>query len=144
MMEPHSDDDRARTFAAADRLNDSMSELGAEIQALRNYGRRNRRYIAGLAISLALDIILSVVVAFVAVTAAQANDLATQNHNTQVATCESSNQSRLVTVNLWNYILDSASKNNADAAKLKQIQDFRAYMQKAYAQRDCSLIGSGG
>jgi hypothetical protein len=143
MIEPHSADDRARTFAAANRLNDSMSELGTEIQALRNYGRRNRRYIAGLAISLALDIILSVVLAFVAVTATQANDLATQNHNTQVATCESSNQSRLVTVNLWNYILDSASKNNPDAAKLKQIQDFRAYMEKAYAQRDCSLIGSG-
>lgn len=136
------DDKYRETLNAAADLQESMAVLSGEIRGLRTYGKRNRNYIVGLAVSLFLDLVLSIVVAFVAVSAAEANDQADQNRRTQIATCESANQSRAVTVNLWNYVLDSAAKNDPTPQKLKQISDFRAYMQKAYAPRDCSQAGS--
>jgi len=136
------DDKYRETLNAAADLQESMVMLSGEIRALRTYGRRNRNYILALAVSLILDIALSIVVAFVAVTASEASNQADQNHRTQVATCESANQSRAVTVNLWNYVLDAAAKNDPNPQKLKQINDFRAYMQNAYQQRDCSQVGN--
>jgi hypothetical protein len=136
------DDKYRETLNAAADLQDSMAVLSGEIRALRTYGKRNRNYIVGLAVSLCLDLVLSIVVAFVAVSAAEANNQADQNRRTQIATCESSNQSRAVTVSLWNYVLDSAAKNDPTPQKLKQISDFRAYMAQAYQQRDCSQAGS--
>ena len=137
------DDDKhqAALTAAAD-LQDSMGELAGEMRALRNLGLRNHRYIVGLVISLVLDVVLSIVVAFVAVEAKDAGSLANQNHAAQKATCESANQSRAVTTNLWNYILDISSKQpSLPPEKKKQIDDIRAYMTNAYAQRDCAQLG---
>jgi hypothetical protein len=135
-------DDKQATLAAALRLNESMADLSTEMRALRDYGHRNRRYIWGLTISLILDLALSIVVAFVAVQANEASSLAAQNRTAQKTTCEASNQSRLVTTNLWNYVLDLSLKQpNLTPEKQKQISDFRAYMTDAYAQRDCTQLG---
>lgn len=133
----------AAVLAAANRLDESMVGLTGEIHYLRKYGRRNRHLIWGLAISLVFDLALSVLLFFVFVVAGNANEAAERNRQSQIASCESGNQSRQVSSNLWLYILDTASKNpeNQTEAKRRQIEDFRAYMLNAYAPRDCSQIG---
>lgn len=131
------------TLEAARNLQVAMVDLKNEMRNLSTYGKRNRHYIIALAISLVLDVALTggVIIAFSRAT--DANNQADQNRQSQVDTCVSSNQSRKVTTDLWNYILDASSKNpeNQTETKRKQIADFRAYMANAYAPRDCSQIG---
>lgn len=140
----HPEPDPRDTLRAAAALEGSMAGLRGEMAALRQRGKRNRNWIVGLAVSLTLDIILSVVVAVVAVQASQANDLAHQNRQSQVATCDAGNQARAVSVSLWNYVLDLSSKDpeNQSPQRKQQIEQFRSYMQGAYAQRDCTQPGS--
>jgi hypothetical protein len=141
MTEPY---DPNETLAAARRLETSMGELHQEMHRLRVYGRRNRHLIWALAGSILFDVALSILLFFVFVVAGNARDAAARNRENQIETCEANNQSRQVTTNLWNYILDTASKNpeNQTEAKRKQIADFRAYMAHAYAPRDCTKVGS--
>jgi hypothetical protein len=136
-------DPQHAAIAAATRLNESVTELKEEIHSLQVYGRRNRHYIVGLGISLAFDLLLSVVVIVVAIQANAANDRANANHEYQVDTCNSSNAARQTSRDLWNYVLDAASKNPANETpeRKKQISDFRAYMENSYAPRDCSKVG---
>jgi hypothetical protein len=133
----------ADVLAAANRLDESMVGLKDEIRYLRKYGRRNRHLIWGLAASIVFDVALSVLLFFVFVVAGNARDSADRNRQTQIATCESGNQARQVSSNLWSYVLDQAAKNpeNQTEARRRQIADFRAYMLNAYATRDCSQIG---
>lgn len=141
MTEPNEQQHAA--IAAAIRLQGSVIDLKEEIAALRDYGQRSRKIIWSLAVSLVLDVLLSIVVVVVAIQAKDANTLAQANQQTQIATCESTNQSRQVAVNLWRYVLDASAKDpkNQTPERVKQIEDFRAYMESAYQPRDCSKIG---
>lgn len=136
-------DPQHAAIEAATRLNESVTELKEEIHSLQAYGRRNRHFIIGLGISLAFDLLLSVVVIIVAIQANNARDRADANHQYQVDTCNSNNASRQTSRDLWNYVLDAAAKNPANETpeRKKQIQDFRAYMENSYAPRDCSKVG---
>lgn len=140
MTEPS--EHKAAIFAA-DRLQGSVNGLKEEMAGLRSYGKRSRKIIWGLVASLILDVILSLVVVAVGIQVHEANTLAEANRNTQIATCESTNQSRQVAVNLWGYVLEAAAKNpeNQTPERKKQVADFRAYMESAYAPRDCSQNG---
>jgi len=140
MTDPSNDADVARTFAAAERLQDSMTDLRAEITTLRRYGQHNRRYIWGLVVSLVLDLVLSIVVAVVAVQANEASSVANQSRQAQRTTCEAGNQARAVSVQLWNYVLDATKDDprNQTPERKAQIAKFRTYMESAYAQRDCA------
>ncbi|WP_370943994.1 hypothetical protein AB5J62_33475 [Amycolatopsis sp. cg5] len=140
----HPDPGPAETLRAAASLEESMSGLRDEMAALRQRSKRDRKWIVGLAVSLALDIVLSVVVAVVAVQASQANSLAQQNRQTQVLTCEAGNQARSASVSLWTYVLDATAKEpeNQTPQRKQQIEQFRTYMQNAYAQRDCTKAGA--
>lgn len=128
-----------QALMAASRLQESMEDLRADLHAVETYGQRNRHYIVGLAISIGLDVALSIVVIVVALTVANTNTIANQNRETQKASCQSGNETRAASVQLWNYVLDTAERNNP--ANKSKIEDFRAYMKKAYAPRDCSQIG---
>lgn len=140
MTEPLDSNDRPEIFAAAERLQGSMTELQSEIGTLRTYGQHNRRYIWGLIVSLALDVALSIVVAVVAVQANEASSLANQNQQAQRTTCEAGNQARAVSVQLWNYVLDATKDDprNQSPDRRALIAKFRTYLESAYAQRDCN------
>lgn len=136
-------DPQNRAIAAANSLQESVVDLKQEIGGLRSYGRRNRHLIIGLAISLALDVFLTIGVIIAAVTANNAGALADANRQNQIETCNASNQTRQASRNLWNYLLDTVEKSpqNQTPQRQQQIAEFRAYMQNAYVDRDCSRIG---
>ncbi|MBB1153532.1 hypothetical protein [Amycolatopsis dendrobii] len=136
-------DPRNPAIAAAERLQESVVDLKEEIRGLRSYGERNRHLIVGLAVSLVLDVLLTIGVIIAAVTANHAGDLAAANRQNQLDTCTSTNQTRQASRNLWNYVLDQAAKDaeGQTPERRRQIAEFRTYMQSAYADRDCSKIG---
>jgi hypothetical protein len=136
-------DDQA--IRAAIRLEGAVQGLRQEIGALRTYGARNRHLILGLAISLLLDVILSIVVAFVAVSASDASSLANQNKQTQLATCRAGNETRAANVQLWTYVLDLAAASNPappTPQRTESLKQFTAYLHTVYAPRDCDAGGS--
>lgn len=125
---------------AATKLQESMEDLRTDLHKVERYGHRNRHYIVGLAVSIALDVVLSIVVIVIALAVSNTNGIANQNREAQKASCQSGNDTRQASTQLWNYILDASERNNP--ANRDQIEQFRAYMQKAYAPRDCDHIGS--
>lgn len=136
-------------FDAAERLEGSMRELTSEMCSLRRYGKRNRHMIWGLVVSLALDLVLSIALGFVAVQATSASHEATeatsassQNRQNALVTCESSNEARRVSRQMWTYVLDVMTENNPNptAEQIRQVRTFRAYLATVYADRDCSNV----
>lgn len=132
-----------QTLAAAERLDKSMSDLTGEMRSLRAYGQRNRRMIWALAASLAIDVLLSFMLGFVAIQASNASQKATeatsvaaQNKQNAKVTCEASNIARDAQVQLWTYVLD-LSAPTATSAQKKQIADLRTYIHIVFAHRDC-------
>lgn len=61
-------------------------------------------------------------------------------HDQQVATCQSGNESRKLQVQLWDYVLGFPPSRPRTEAQDKQIADFKAYVHKTFAPRDCSKI----
>jgi hypothetical protein len=137
---------RDEMLAAAAGLQTSMDGLRCEVSGLRHQNSRNRHFIVALAVSLALDIIVSVALAVVAVQAHRASNRASdatsqaaQNRQAQVTTCKASNASRQVASQLWYYLLDAIDADPHETGQAKaQVKMFRVHVQKAYAQRDCS------
>ena len=68
--------------------------------------------------------------------AAKAEQVRTQ----QVATCQSSNEARKLQVQLWEYVLSFPPSRPRTEVQEQQIKDFKAFMRKTFAQRDCSKI----
>lgn len=130
---------------AAERLEKRMSELSADIHTLRTYGQENRRLIKAV---IAGAVVLAVVVvvltglwrrtAHVADEANRATSTAAQAIRSQQITCQASNDARALNRNLWGYVLSEAVKSNPGGAK--QIEQFRAYIAKTFADRDCTAV----
>lgn len=138
-------------IAAAESLEQAMGSLASDVRALSDYGHRNRALIWGLAISLALDVVLSIGFGFVALQANSASHRATeatsaaaQNRLNALVTCQSSNEARRVSRQMWTYVLDVMTENNPSpsAEQLRQVRTFRAYLATVYADRDCSNVTS--
>lgn len=63
-----------------------------------------------------------------------------QLRDQQVATCESSNESRALNVRLWDYVLSFPPSRPRTQAQEKQLELFKAFMRKTFAPRDCTKI----
>lgn len=139
-------DDNRDPIAAAEQLEHSMTALASDVRGLSAYGHRNRAMIWGLVISLAIDLVLSVILGVVAVQASSASRAATeatsasaQNRQNAQVTCEVGNESRRLQTQLWTYVLDLTSKApNPTPAQKQQVAQFRAYINQVYAPRDCT------
>lgn len=143
-----STDERDPTLAAAERLEQSMSELATEVSGLHQYGQRNRRLIRTLAVSLVFDVILSVFLGVVAIQAntasnkaSDATSVAAQNRVNARIACEVGNQSRAAQIQLWGYVISLAStrdKPPPTPQELARIKKFEAYVNVVFQARDCN------
>jgi hypothetical protein len=133
--------------AAAGQLSSSLDAMAGELRRLNSRERVNRRMIVSLAVSLALDLVLTVIVAITAVQAHNASTRATDasaaaEHASasNTALCQASNTSRAQQIDLWNFLL-SLGKPPATAAERKVISGFRAYLDRDFAPRNCAALG---
>jgi len=138
--------DNRDPIAAAESLEQSMGALADEMRSLSDYGHRSRTLIWGLVVSLALDVVLSVILGIVALQASDASHRATeatsvsaQNALNAKVTCEVGNESRRLQIQLWTYVLDLSSTDPSQTPQQKQqVAQFREYIKHVYSPRDCA------
>lgn len=68
--------------------------------------------------------------------------LGRSNARNAVTSCENSNESRESARNLWNFVADLSAAGNPDpsAEQAAFVADFREYINKVYAPRDCENL----
>lgn len=132
----------ARAIETAGALSGVLGDLSARLAALSAYGKRSRRVIWLLAVSVVLDITLS------AVTVILALGLAGTDHairRSQLSACEAGNGFRAGQVALWDHIIavSSAPPHETPAqreARLARLAAFRAYIAAQFRPADCTRL----
>jgi hypothetical protein len=136
----------------ATRLTEVAVAWRAEAQELRSdlnqqgrFGRNNRRWIYGLIFSLMIDVILSVSVLALAVTASNNSSETKRNRDSQIATCRATNQSRVDNKQLWEFFIQLLvpDETKVDAKTKTALVRLHAKLDSTYTLRDCDNIGSG-
>ncbi len=136
-------------------LRGTQEELAAmrrELAGMNTYGHRNRRLIAGLAASFALDLVLTIVVAVFAIQAHDASSqarvaaaLAAQNHASALTFCRAANVSAAAQVRLTTYfvaITQPPPGVPGAQAKATRARDaaLLVYVRRSFAPKDCAQI----
>jgi outer membrane murein-binding lipoprotein Lpp len=124
--------------ASNDAVSDQLEKLKAESVSHRRYGLRNRHLIWLLAVVVVVLLLAGIIIN--AVQASKANDLARQVHETQVSNCQQSNVTRVQQIQIWDYVLAVPPATPPTAAQRKIRADFKAYVHRVFAPRDCDKI----
>lgn len=117
------------------RIEDNDIDKG--IEALSKGVSRQRRTIRFLIIAFALDFILSIGLIAVAIKTNEALQLSQNNKEAVVANCETANEARKNNRALWDYILAIPTPNAPTIEQQKNRTDFKAFVDKTFAPRDC-------
>lgn len=110
-------------------------QLQKTVDEITGYSRRTRKLIWGLAVSLALDITLSVIIAILSVSALSASSAV---HRSQLAACAIANQTRVQQIQLWQFVI-TLSQQQPDANKA-ELRTFEAYLHKTFGSVDCRKL----
>ena len=131
---------------AAKGLKGALDAIGEKIDGLTGAVRRSKHMIIALAVSLCIDVTLTVIVAVFAVQAHDANasaiaakDAAAVAAKENRALCLSGNAARAEQIKPWE-ILIGLSKMPQSAAQRREIAVFVADLHKIYAPRNCAHI----
>ena len=141
----HSDD--SELAAAVRDMTSELSGLRRDAQELRDYSQRNRRLIKITAVSLVIDVLMSLGLAYAVYRSQEASDRAEAAASATVVTCRSSNEARALQTNLWNFILalppgpDETPEQRAQRAET--VGKFKVYIGDAFAPRDCDRLLKG-
>lgn len=125
---------------AMEGLANQLDALNSQVEAQRAYGRRNRRGIWVLGVSMAVDLALTVGVVISLAQSSNASDKASQVRTQQIVTCQASNEARANNKKLWEYLLALPPTSPRTEKQVRQIADFRAFVDKTFAPRDCTRI----
>jgi hypothetical protein len=132
-------DDVAGLAAQALSIARQATETQEKIVIQQGKSRRNIRLIA---VSVALDVALSVSLIFLAVGQASVSD---QIHRSQVTACGIGNGNRAAQIRLWDHVIaiskappgETAAQRTARLAKLAA---FRAYVRTTFHPVDCTAL----
>jgi len=118
-----------------DAISTMLDKVSRRIEAVAGRERRTRLLAVGMLVSFALDIVLTVVVTVLSVNAlSQASSI----HQSQLAACSISNQTRVEQITLWDYVVQLSSQNpNANKAQLSQ---FEAFVKKTFQPVNCAQV----
>lgn len=113
------------------------SDLPDAVGALVKTAGQNRARIRLLAISLALDILLTLFVSGLTYKTSQLAHLAQSNKMAVVANCEVSNDSRRNNRVLWDYILAIPPTQPLTSTEEAQRAQFKKLVNTTFAERNC-------
>lgn len=136
------DDAAARALDIANELSGVVSDLAAKLGNIAAARRRDRHILRVLAVTLALDVALSV--AFVFLYAGQAQ-VSQQIHASQLHACAIGNQFRHGQVALWEHVISVAQVPKGETAaerkaRLAKLAAFRAYVRAQFKPVNCKLL----
>lgn len=124
----------------SDALDAKMAESPPEeaIKVLVKDANRAKRTVRILIISVILDILLSIGLAYITI---QTHHIATQADNNQDAimrSCEVANEGRANNKALWNYLLSLPPETPLTPEQQTRVTDFQKFIDKTFAPRDCT------
>lgn len=125
---------------AINSLHADLSNLRYDLNSVTLYGTRSRRLIRAAAISIVLDVILSLALGFISFQAREAS------HNAASAiklNCQSGNEARANQIELWTavFALPQARPPSPDAAFA--YDQLRTHINDIFAPRDCNALVKG-
>jgi hypothetical protein len=134
-------DDPQKTARDLQRALEGMTEQLTQVKATL---RRGKRVAAAIAVSLVLDVALTIGVSITAVQAgdasAKANATVAQLHSTQVSACRSGNQTRAEEVALWTHLASLSATSGRTPAQRKADDQLLAYIRSVFKPRDCTAV----
>lgn len=124
----------------ADSLSESLLALSDGLKEARVYGSSNRKSILAirkvtiaLVVSLILDVSLTIVIGFLAVSQGNTTN---QLHSQQVAACLTGNKMRQTVVGIWESNIDTFHNTAAGVAFLNTVK-------RDYAPTNCAKVFPG-
>lgn len=115
------------------RSNDQIEASNARIADLADANRRSRRTVHFLALSLVVDVLLSL---GLGVATHIALDAADTNRQILKATCAASNESRLKVIAVWENLIGLTPPPSTPEAKAT-VDKFLAFVRDTYQQKAC-------
>lgn len=140
-------------LAAIERTSNEIGGLREEVAEQRTFGRQSRRHIYMIWALATVDVIMSVITfwaGFTALNAAQEAKHATGVARSTSATlgnlCESGNDQRRNQRALWEKVIALSESGREfqspeqQERTMRNTAEFRAYMDQAFAIRDCKAV----
>jgi hypothetical protein len=122
----------ADVLGRLENLSRALDGVAARLQEVSISGRQTRRLAVGLAVSFALDIVLTVVVTMLSLSALSQGATI---HASQLSACSIGNQTRVQEQQLWAYLFQLGG-----GVKTPQQRQALAYIQKTFAPVDCAAL----
>lgn len=137
MTDARQDQPQAQARGVAGELLDTVREISRRLEATGKYAKRTRHLAWTLAVSVALDLLLSGLFGLLLYGQAATNRAV---HNAQLHVCGVERQ-------LWEHVLDiSAAPPHetpaARAARLARLRQFRSYVETQLGPRNCAALGA--
>lgn len=137
-MTERSDADALET---AKNQTEAMIALAAEVARLRTSGRRTWKFVL-------FDIALTVLLTVFGFIAVRASEAATQNRQSALISCQSTNTAREQNAQLWAYILTLFAPRPGETAREREqgekvLAALRSKVDITFAPRDCAALVDG-
>ena len=113
-------------------LSDKLNDVSKQLQKVADASRNTRRLAIGLAVSLVLDVLLTITVTLLSLSALSQS---AAQHQSQLASCAISNDSRTQQRALWGYLF-----NLAGGAKTSEQKQFLGYVNKTFSPINCAKL----
>jgi len=131
----------------AQNLTQALTKMSERLDAAVARERRTRRIAWGLAVSVLVDVVFTVVVTLIAIQAHHASTAASNasmraQHASasNLALCRASNVARHQQIELWDFLLQLAHGPETPQQK-RNINAFRMHLDAIFAPRDCTALG---
>lgn len=116
------------------------TDIPQAIDTLIKDAKRRKRHVRLLAISLALDVLLTVAFGYISIRTADLASKADSNRAALVRSCETANQSRSDNREIWDYVLELSQRPSTTPAEQETRDKFVAKVNETFKPRNCSEV----
>jgi len=116
--------------------------IDEQILALARSDKSRKRQIRWLAVSLMLDVLLTIGFGFNAIRANNAANKAETIESAIVARCEATNEARAKNEKLWDYLVEQSEKQPRTPEQQKFRDEFITLKNETFAPSDCNKSNS--
>lgn len=117
-----------------------VNPIDEQIAALARSDASRKRQVRWLAVSLALDVLLTIGFGYATLRANNAASKAETTQHSIVRNCETTNESRAKNREIWDYIVQISERPNLTPEQQKTRDDFIMKLNDTFAPRDCSKV----
>lgn len=113
------------------------NSIDSSIETLVKDAARARRNVRLLAASIALDFILTIVLAVVSYKTNELAHLAQTTKQAVIQNCETANDPRLAQKQLWGYVLSLTPSQPRTPEQEDRVKEFAKFVDQTFKPRDC-------